>query len=280
MGPQVQIGPSAFNAFTKKSDSITSQAHTDNSSIFQQSQSSGNDDVKAKEEKKKAEQKKKAENEKKAKQEKEKSELENLSLEDLDKKQSSVSPNLKDHVKKLMEKKEKEAKEKKCKDGNCNDANGGNGKICQSKGGKGGGGKTDGQEQGNDATLRSAHEAAAKNCEKISQEKGDKVDCCKKGIANSWKELAKHIKENATKAVWKTFSGGVLATCSSTGKTCYNPKLKNQQLELEKTIVHENVHHVEFKKTGNSDEKDSYTTEKEYAQKLGKGGGKAGGKGR
>ncbi len=233
----------------------------------------------------KKEEKKKEEKENAEK--KQKDELKNLNPEDLRNKKYNILPAVKDFFQNLIkgkEKKEKKAKEqnsKECKCKNGNSSEDGQ-KVCQhaadgSEAARGGG-KTDGQEQGSCSILVKAHESAAKHCEQIAKEFGDKVKSCSKGIADTWTKIAKAIRATANTAVWKAFSGGIYATCSSNGKTCYNPKLKDNPLELEKTIVHECIHHHEFQTKGTSDEKDTYNTEKEFAKKLNKMGVKLGGK--
>ncbi len=234
---------------------------------------------------------------KKKKTEAEKKDLNNLSLNQLKQKLKTASKELKSAIKNAITQKEgkdgnfkngkgddknAQNKQKNCANGQCGQGSGG-GNVCQSKGGgaggaKGskGGGATDGKESEGDETLKKAHEEAASDCEKLGQQE-EKPQGSTKGVT-TWKKLAKYIKSNATKAKWKDFSGGVLGTCSSSGKTCYSSKLKNNVSKLKEVIVHENVHDIEFKETGNSDEKDTYNIHKEYSKKIGnKGGG--GGKG-
>ncbi len=154
---------------------------------------------------------------------------------------------------------------------------GGGGKAGGAGGGKGGGSSTSGQEQGSDQELKSAHEEAAKDCEQLGQ-KEEKPQASTKGCT-TWKKLAKTIKDMASTAVWKTFSGGVLGTCNSAGKQCYSTKLKGNTPKLKEVIVHECTHQIEFTELGTSDEKDTYNIHKEYSNKIGNKGGGGGSKG-
>ncbi len=150
-------------------------------------------------------------------------------------------------------------------------------KVCHHEEASRGGGSTGGTEEANDQEMQNAHEEAACDCEKIAQEKGDNIKACSKGIAKSWKKLAEYIRGNATTAKWKNFSGGVLGTCRSDGKTCYSTKLRGNATKLKEVIVHECVHDWEFETTGTSDEKDTYNIDKEYSKtinEIGSSGGK------
>ncbi len=309
MGSQLKLPPLGSFAHSAKAPTA-GQAQSGDTSLFKTSTPSGDPGLEANikiaerkleqltkeenkrkaEEKREAEEKKKTEEEKKVKLEKEKSDVEKLSLEELKNKESSVSPELKDHLKKLIEKKEKEAKEKKCKDGDNKDANG---KECQCNGddtcenGKGKGGSKGGgmgDEQGSDAELKSICEEAANDCEKIAKEKGDKIKSCKKGIVSEWTKLAKYCKDQASKTTWSELdsrSPNVRGVCNSRGKICLDLSLKGQKNKAKEVYVHECVHACEFKETGTSDEKDSYDIDKEYAQAIGAGGGRgSGAKGR
>ncbi len=209
---------------------------------------------------------------------KQKDELSSLDIDGALQKKNNVLPKLKDFFQKLIPVKQKEAEEKKCKTGGAQIENGM--QVCQHAAGEAsrGGGKTDGPEQGSCDILVKAHESAAKHCRQIAEKFGDTVKACKKGIANTWTKIADCIEASKNTAQWKQFSGGVYATCRSDGKTCYNPKLKNNQIELEKTIVHECIHYCEFKSSGDSDEKDTYNTEKEYEKNLKQLGINLGGK--
>ncbi len=274
-------------------------------------------EAKKKAEKKKAETKKKAEEKKKAEQKK-KDDLKKLTLNELKKLRNSIGSNLKDFFKDLVDKKEKDTNKpeknkpqgksdnpqkngnpqsggkskgggnagagKGAGGGGCAKGGSGGGKGAQGGGspdtlqrGGGKGGSTSGQEHANDEVLQKAHEEAADDCEKLGQ-KEEKPENSTKGVV-TWKNLAECIRSNAKKGKWKDFSGGVLGTCRSDGKTCYSSKLRNNVSKLKEVIVHENIHHLEFSKLGTSDEKDTYPTHKEYSKKIKQLGGGGGGKG-
>lgn len=211
--------------------------------------------------------------------ENEKKKLIDLNYKELSNTMPSLDGNVKSFAKNLLDKMKEDVQHEECnceengskdekQECNCNEGGSEDGmKVCNHEEAANGRGSTHGSEEPNDTELQCAHEEAACDCEKISQEKGDDIkSATKSGVKNSWKKIAEYIRGNATKALWKNFSGGVLGTCRSDGKTCYSTKLRGNTAKLKEVIVHECRHDQEFSVLGTSDETDTYNMHKEYSK--------------